>query len=538
MSIKYEIPSYEKYKENKYIKTVVHIDSSDRVKTNLENIDRTISILSMKFIENSFDIECKTIMDHNLILDDQLRFNDMVWQNIQLENPLELFEDSKYIKINHTNHLFDDTYLDEDLYVTLSGVIGNNVDNTLINNIPINMINDTHKIHLLKNNNNQVDPNFYFILVDIESNGSLSQSTSEYYKLSNSVNIKIENISNIPLSTFDETFDVIEIYDKNTFTIRLDTKIIKEIILNNMIADKVTKNREFFSSPTRYDFRLERKFRNVASVKMLSSEIRFPNKNVDDSIMKAITIYGNTYEINIGEGKYNIDTLMEYIKDSFDEIGLITNYMLNKNTDKLTLGFSNIIQLPSNPLNKVNETTISFTLENNNLEIGDQITLRNSLDLDIFPSDVINSTHTITNINKDIIFFKIERFNKLTTLTGIGGNTIDVEIPAKTTLILDDNLKEYLGFNSLSKNYSYLHTNDSKFKFIEHNFLLMTIPQIQSKPFAKMLYKKRRLTNAFVNLTNELTKLLVFDNLTIIIDNADENSENSFTLEIIEKNDM
>ena len=227
----------------------------------------------------------------------------------------------------------------------------------------------------------------------------------------------------------------------------------------------------FINSNYEYLYEFNKKFFNVASIKIISSEINIystDNKNI------TITTKNNkfywsffnenteTYNITIRSGVYSYDSLKTYMQDEINNKLQNKQVELNFNSSSLyfTFKFLNVI---NNPLCLVGLTITGTTYqlkiyyEKHTLDVGDEIVIKNSLDYYTLSKDYINQKHIITLTEENYIYVDILYVNPITDVGNTyGGNGIIIISPisAKLYFNYENTIGEELYFLNVGSDYA------------------------------------------------------------------------------------
>ena len=183
-------------------KSLVCIDSSDRNQTPRNIIGDnhfTLENNSIKFCQDSNEVIVYH-KNHGIKKNDKITIQNVVANEIIVTKSLIFSQNDFFIKIKHPNHGFNDSFeLYEKQYLEIFGVVGINNNNTFIHNIPINILNKRHMIHLTKQETDSIDPDFYFIKIDIAPNTNYTDTKSR-------MKIKFLNLAGINLNKINARY--------------------------------------------------------------------------------------------------------------------------------------------------------------------------------------------------------------------------------------------------------------------------------------------------------------------------------------------
>ena len=338
-------------------------------------------------------------------------------------------------------------------------------------NIPINALNDTFNSLIHENQLSFKLPYPFY------STNATETFTSNCNVLFNSIgNIQISNLNAYqPLGKYNLTsYHTIVNINKNIIEVNISEFpcfTIPQIIFGdtNIQIGNITET--FINSNYEYLYEFNKKFFNIASIKIISSEINIystDNKNItittkNNKFYWSFFDEKNTiYNITIRSGVYSYDSLKIYMQDE------INNKLLNKEIELIfnssslyfTFKFFNVI---NNPLCLVNliitGTTyqIKIYYENHTLEEGDEIIIKNSIDYYTLSKNYINQKHTITFTEENYIYIDIFYVNEIIDVGNTnGGNGIIITSPTSGKLYFnyENTIGEELYFLNVGSDYA------------------------------------------------------------------------------------
>ena len=447
-------------------------------------------------------------------------------------NPILIFtENSNYVKINYLHQMyFTDAntaskYDTTDLYIELSGIIGDASSNGIfIGNIPISSLNTINKIYLLNpeldldSSNNYSNNWFWVKLVRPYFNNNLPIIT---YGVSN-YNIKIiyrysygiaNNAINaqFPISAYNiNGYLIVKEVFTNYFTINININKSASFNYNtnnntqinfggsNINVSVLGEIIEGYPSPTSYKIQLDKIYNNAILIRLISSE--FPNLN------KVVYSYENStnflsqshsqssnnptnnklywqnqddgdniYSVQIPQGNYNMDELINTIENKIIQVPRINNNLGNYNLNNIIkINYNSInneilfssykeIVLIQPIVNITNISTGSYNLQiyhtNHHLHIGDIITISGCMDVSNILANDINRTLAISQIlDNDNYIITLTNINPTGTSPSItkGGNSVKIITNNIFRLLFNypDTLGNFFGFRKLNNSQS------------------------------------------------------------------------------------
>ena len=385
---------------------------------------------------------------------------------------------------------FDESIPYYDIFIGLNDVVAN--DNLLFwKNIPLNLINQLHKVYII-NTNDDVRLAFDLPIIFYSENDSnktlISNCTITYYNLGN-YPINLIN-SNTPITTTNlNDYFIINNVGNNyielilTNAISINQNIILDGIWTNNIF-KTGKNIQIgkingfvqgFINPNNFVINLDKSYSNICSIKIVSSEIPNVQQNitvlekdttpsVTDTNLKYIQNKNNKlywqnildngiYQIELEPGYYlydelknTIETKVSLVKRNFlynsiylsEYNSMVVEFDQDTNITKFNL--FDIYNLPNcldsltqpDSTSNFNFFVIKINQDNHNLKKGDKIFITGSLDYFTIKSDYINTPlgHEITNvINNNFYEITIKNINEI---SNVGNTKGGYEIKIKT----------------------------------------------------------------------------------------------------------
>lgn len=439
------------YGEEKYRTTRVIIDSRF-INSQPKNIlpDKYHRIINpFSFVKNSNIMTIK-IENHEFMGNDKIIIDGVVGSSFYLKS-FEFSANSPYVKIYHKNHLMSPFGMDYKIQIK---DISNN-GNPYLDGIPINLLNNTHKVYFNTDDSVVYDVDYYYIKLPLAAGDDKVYETSYNVIFKHLYGVPINLINaNYPITTnrYKGFHDIYEIVDENTFTVVMD------VVANNTVEDvggeinidRIERTIQGFPNSSNYIFDLGKTFYNVERIRLISSEI----PNTDKAIRNYPEVRRNNlfywqiindgdliYSIEITPGNYDIAGLIDEITNKVVALGRCgINMDINPYTSVCNIQFTKDVSL-ENPFRVVDIDYLEITQENHLLNTNLEIVITGSTNISYVPSDVINGTHKIYSIiDKDKYMIKLRKFNPLETddthLTG-GGVAVNIVYPLMTRLLFD-----------------------------------------------------------------------------------------------------
>ena len=438
------------YKEN-----YVNIDSRFRnliPKNILENEFITLPKESLSFTRNNPKLKIN-IPNHKFEINDRIIIQNITTLKKYFHNCLYFIKNTNFVLVNYPDHQITDQYLNNNNIFEIEISEVKSDSNNYISNVPINLLNSTFSIYLLNDDNsignfdekqyfntdilnklnikdiNFLKKNYFFIQLPIIFNAF------ENYLYFNMIAIKFKNIAGVPLNYINANYPInysqikgyhlINDLDKDNIYIELDIIPYKDLYNygdNKITLTKIIKTIDGYPNNNTYKISLKKTFYNVIAIEMISSEMGYLDYLINDSNNK---IYwqniddGNyIYQVTIPPGNYDADSflniLTQLMNNTERNISTLENKIYNifeidLNVNDQTITFksfkTDILAKPFQLIEEViinNKARIKLVLkhENNSVDIGDKITIASSKPTNGISIDILNSTHTIYQVNK------------------------------------------------------------------------------------------------------------------------------------------
>ena len=576
---------------------------------------------SIKFTENSSIVEIKINNE-----DDYFDINDrIIIQNYNIKkkiyrNNIYLVPNFDYIAINIPNHNYKPSIEEQKISIRIIKTIADT-----IGNIPTNIIKESANIVVPSEIDNipsilsetfNLETDIFFIKIPNRYNGE------SLFNVENVFEFSFSSVAGIPIKYINADYPVnynrnkgyhqiVDITNESIF-IDININANSSLSFNNtdVFLAKIVKTLEAFVDASYYIVSLPKIFHNVVRIELVSSEFFFIDSLIKDSgNNKNNALYwqniedGDTiYSIELESGNYTPTNLVNAIvsktnntkrKNYSDENPSFNNFQITLDTDKNFISFTSfkIEVLPDSIEIEIVELESKYYYKltvyhpGNFVEVGDIIEISNCSSIDVVPVTVINTKHTVYEINKTFESYSIilPRFTSTQTKnTGNGGSAVTIKSKNLTRFLFDksDTIGKILGFNNIGEEnsitvFSHITTNmdnyivDKKFNSIgnvdnrvnylnfsgDNLYLLMYLNDYQSifsnttvgNAFAKILLPGalgEAVFNTFVNYPVEFDiPVSSLDQFVVRFLYPDgsvpefNNLEHSFTLLITEKNE-
>lgn len=601
-----------------------NIDSRFRNKEPKNIIDKKKFYLptnSIMFSENSSIVEIKIDNNNNYFdINDRIIIQNFSIPKKTYRNNIFLIPNFNYMVIQLKNHDFKSSIENQQVSIRII----NNIDN-FIGNIPSNIIKQLVNIkvaseieipEILSEKFNDIENTLLFIDLPIIYNGF------EIFQIKNVFEYTFYSVAGIPITYINADYPVNynrnkgfhQIIDVSNESIFIDININANNTIsfnqNDVFLGKIIKTLEGFVDSSYYIINLPKNFHNVVRIELVSSEFFFIDNLIKDTgINKNNTLYWQNiedgdiiYSVMLESGNYTPSNMVNDILNKTNNLKRINytdenpsynNFQITLDTDKNFVSFisykievlTESISIDIIELNDDYYYQLTVIHPNNFVEIGDIIDISNSNSIGFVPASVINTSHTVYQVNKTFKSYSIilPRFKvSQTSSTGNGGSVITIKSKNLTRFLFDkpDTIGKILGFknigeeNSITK-FSHITTNkdeyivnkkfdsigniDDKINYFnfsgENLYLLMYLNDYQSifsnapveNAFAKILLPGslgEAVFNTFVNYPVEFNiPIPNIDQFVVRFMYPDgsvpkfNNLNHSFTLLIIEKNE-
>lgn len=380
---------------------------------------------------------------------------------------------------------------------------------------------------------------------------------TNFYNINKMFRFKLDSIASINIGYINANYPITynrfngfhEITSIDNDNIYIEMKLTSN---NNIVSGgknvkiaKIVKSLEGFVESNNYIVNLKKNFTNVVRIELISSEFFFLDNLIKSSGSdKNNKLYwqhlddgDTTYSIDIVEGNYNPDNLIDEITNSMNNVERLGSTDENKiynvfdvklNSDTNLVQFIaykfeflpnsltiNIIEINGN---EYYEVTVKH--KNNLVELNDTISIRGARNIGKVPNSVINSDHVVYAVNTRIstYSFILPPFKALgvDNVIGDGGDAISIKTRAKVRFLLDkpDTIGNILGFKNVGEENSI-----TEFQHIVSNQDDYVFPNIFD------FVGNVNINNNILNLTGpELYIMMHLNNYESIISNSPQGS--------------
>ena len=492
--------AYNNIDYNNYKSVRVNIDSTFRKKIPMHILNNKIFSLPknpLTFFNNSRVVSIKC-PNHNLTIEDKIILKNVVGENFFDNIKLTFYKESNYVKIELDtviHNIFSSDKLSNDLFVTIRGVSGITSTNNFLNNVPINLLNKTHKIFLTKSNTEVPDPNRKYFYIQIPISAELSNPT--FIVSSKGVSFVFQNIGNIHINEINADYpisfnnsqgelNIFEIVDDNNIKINLKKECTRDISNtggDNITLIKILSTASAYPYSNNYKINLGVNLSNVEYIKLISTEIPnsdkiirdFPESRRNNKVFWEIAEDGDIlYELEITPGNYGASCLAEEIAMQWNKVTrqlrtTTSTSSTKSNLNRVTVTIDTLTNIVTFFAFSVYTLSMAITRSkaefpdglkrvivahpNHGLSPGDQITIEGALSTDTIPRASLNSTFEIESlIDAHQYVIKIPSHNSNTSEVTFGGGSINVLTPVKFRLLFDrpGTVGNLLGFRNVN----------------------------------------------------------------------------------------
>ena len=445
--------------------------------------------ISLYTINNEIGLEniLRINFKNELTINDRIVIQNLKSIKVQLKNPISMINNNPYIKIYHPNHKLKNEYTKyNDIYVSISNIIGNSSDLKFLNNIPITEINKIHKIYLTINEADIVNVDYYYIKLSIIPLANFTDTN-------NIGTIEILNLYGVPLNFINSGYPLSNNQLVGYHTIinatsyYIDIQLSTNIPLTTInigskcILYKVINSIDSYPDNNQYTITLKKTLYNVNSIKLInayfpiSSYLIKTDRNdklywqisSDSDVTYSIKIYQNNYEPN------DLATIIQESINNVDRKGLTESYHNDNLNQKIFYNFKHISEVTINKstnlteikmfeevliLNPIKSTYtddigykyLKINYYKHGLNLNDYIIISNVPSFSGIPENIINSKHNIYKIIDTNNFeIKLPIYNENTSTNFTGYFTIRKPILFRLLFNYSDTMGKVLGFRNV-----------------------------------------------------------------------------------------
>lgn len=495
----------------------IYIDSKNRNKFYKNILTEDIYYLDKNPIsvtKNSNQLQIY-IPNHNLIKDDLVIIENVISENIN--DTFNIYLDTNRLKIDISKYIQTfRNFLEYDIIFNISS-------NKIFNSLNVNVIKSNISIEIEE---------FTYLIINLNTN-YISTINLEILDLTfifkDFNNIKLKNINaNYPIDeNHANGYQIISNTIQNyifisTYNISINNGIFGG---NNIMINKINFQEKGYENSNYFEINLFKVFYNVISIRMISSyfpeNINIISENLQTNKLSWIDEEKNSYSILLDNSNDILNTIIEkingtqisntnytfYLKsqikgNDFFELNVYSKIILYEALSKLTI-LSNQTELL---LQRIN-----VYFPNHNLQDGDEILLENVISFEGIPENMLNTTHIITKIDNNNVYFSLTAYNiKQSTISNKnnGGKTIFLLIKKKIKFN-ENNLLKRLGieqydFSEQIKNrypiqlypsYFYIKTVINNGDECLNNFTNKGLNNILSKKYLNKNYVKNEINS-------------------------------------------
>jgi hypothetical protein len=520
--------------KNKILKsTLLNIDSSFRnlYPKNICRTDNQILPANPLILTKQSNIATFNYPNHGLQVGDNIVIQNIEGITKTLINTLYLINNFKYLIIYFENHGIPVNYklTTDELYINIE-ISGSQTESNMIQNIPLNSIlgikkcltygdiPDTYSevitsyitflnmvFSTTENKTKWLNENLLFI--ELPNEYITTQEPIIYLKQVFKISymhiggIKLGYFnSNYPINNYNyqSNYSVLNILDQNRFQIQLNYSSYGNISGGGKTVQvmKIINSIDGYPDADNYVINLKKSFNNVISIELYSSEFPYVDlsiqKNTNDKLYWKNIEDGETiYSVQVEEGFYTSQTLLDKLKVEMNKVPRTGNTVISPNYNyfdinfeaniqKITFSPYNIFKLPNclslrfDEIDSDRYYIMNITHPFNIVEPNDIIeisqagflsfknTSGNSSEILILDSKYINKKHTVYSIQMetqtyDIILGKVSEVELVEgTEESAGGENIEIKTKTKVSFLFNksDTMGSVLGFLNVGDPYS------------------------------------------------------------------------------------
>ncbi len=500
----------------KYIVEYINVDSSHRKKEPYNIIDKSFNLVNNPFSFNQNYLEI-AIQDESFYVGQKIIISGLtslekIYRYTTVNNLIKFYENSAFVEIGINGNLIYDIsgYSKIDttkMFVTLSDIVGNNLT-SYIGNVPINLLNKTHQIYLLKDSDTIGNQNKFYIKLPILSDGT--QCTTNF-----NFKINFEHYNCIPINEINADYPVNNEHVNGYQVIEQITSTKILVKLYPPTSNLTTNDFGSFGSNTlhmhtikainkgypyshSYTIQLPKTYSNIIQARILSSLFPDVFKSFRDETsanqnnklyFQDIDNGNNIMVIELEAGTYTDTEFITKMEEKFLALERVTDnenspydnkfhVKINIEKSRDYIEFNNYrkaylkksivaVTPPINPNDgDIGEGKYTLTIyhQNHNIKtIGTLLTFGNFIEhLGINAKD-LNQTHKVVNIidvNRYDILLENINLDKTKNITG-GGNASYVLVPSLFRFLFNytDSMGEQIGFRNIGEKYSITNYN-------------------------------------------------------------------------------
>ena len=432
----------------------LNIDSRYRNKEPRNILENSQLFLNSNCISLTKDSDLVKIeyKSHNLLVGDKIVIQNVIGNEKTLVSALILVNGFDYVFVNFNDHNIDSNYLKYQSNFEIKIEVLDELTNSDYkkNNISINsFIGVKDAIYcddvtlpasietILNDTLVNIKKNYFLIKLPFNYVSSNDSDTVDFM-----IKVTFLNIGNIPIKYINSNYPINykqyqgfqEISKVETNYIYYKSRIKSYSTLSNggskVNISKVIRTNPGYPNSNNYTISLKKNYTNIESIRLICSEIPFVDLLIKASgVLKNNMLYwkqvedgDHIYSVEVGEGNYNSKYLIEELEglmnkverinstsknpvyNEFEfEIGPIRKKIINQDfkvKSYQTLPLPDSIEASTITIDSNEYYTLIITHQDNNLDVGDVITIKDSLQVGIIPKDQINTTHEIYSIDR------------------------------------------------------------------------------------------------------------------------------------------
>ncbi len=519
----------------RFHKSYINIDSRFRVKETCvdEEKECVLSKDPLMFMAKSKKVFIQH-EDHPFKNGDKIKLNYIRPKSVTLRSIINtnhtfsIEPNSNVMTINYKHNLSFNYDSDSNLQVEIIGIKG---DNDCIGNIPINVINGKHKIHIkIDDTYKPSNDKFYIIL-------PFTRNDEQYYLKKYNFKIVFHYIAGIPIDYFTTDYHCITHVNDDDYCIRLPTKATMDGYYggSNITVAKIKSIKFGSNNPNKYCIDLGETFNNIVTTRLVNTI--FPKTHGYIKIENNIICWNNIddgdqlHSVNIPNGYYSISELINTIqKTILDNKNQYMEITIDEPSGTVTFrSFKkfNLIQpiikvtpeiIDLGIVEEIDETDKEYTLiiehADHHLTQGKEIIIKKSLAHMGIPEHIINKKHIISKIindNQYEIILPKNSFNlEKERINTKGGFSVEIEVPMLFRLRFDQEgtIGDVLGFkNNITDFNTVIKNSTNGLKLVTNEYIYMIanpLHTINAIGNVKQAFGKIILVNKYGNNNSNL----------------------------------
>ncbi|ADO67360.1 hypothetical protein crov326 [Cafeteria roenbergensis virus] len=453
---------------------LLNVDSSWREKQP-KNILQGLNIM----VTNLILVKDSNILKINFNNTNLIKSGDkIIIKNIKarseiISQALYFIQNYEYALINIPNHGFT---IDFNKYYSPNKIEISTIDydDAKISNIPINSLITKHQIYLIEQLNlpQEFIDNIDITYDELKTNFIAIKllfpyiSYNIYDVIPNLTEINFTEIAGIPTGYFNADFPVSFNQRQGNYLVNTNSSKWIEVILpfksykdniirGNILIDKIISEYEGYPEISNYTLKLPKHLTNISKIELVSTEIPSNFNNISSSnnllYWQNLDDGKTIYNVKVPEGNYSIHSLIQKLTELINSTPRKTNttiipnnfFEITVNTSSQEIIFksfredylSNAISIDKIIVEGKERNVLEIIHNDNNVDVGDIITISNSTAISYIPAEIINRKHQVINVNKTNNSYQVilPTFNQTEIRGSIGNDNVGLDIRSAYT---------------------------------------------------------------------------------------------------------